>query len=145
MSLEVRFLAGPPVIESFELLFGRYRTQNGRLVDRKKTLRYLFVLKVGTNAFNARDIEAVLAVMHVDVDWPNGMEGGRVLGHDEVRKYWTRQWSMINPTVTPKRFVTEEDGRIAVEVHQVVRDLEGNVILDGVVEHVYRSMEIREK
>ncbi len=37
-------------------------------------------------AFNARDIEAVLAVMHVDVDWPNGMEGGRVLGHDEVRK-----------------------------------------------------------
>ena len=85
MSLEVRFLAGPPVIESFKLLFGRYRTQNGRLVDRKKTLRYLFVLKVGTNAFNARDIEAVLAVTHVDVDWPNGMEGGRVLGHDEER------------------------------------------------------------
>jgi ketosteroid isomerase-like protein len=103
-------------------------------------------------AFNARDIEAVLAVMHVDVDWPNGMEGGRVIGHDEVRKYWTRQWSMIDPTVTPKRFVTEEDGHIAVEVHQVVRDLEGNVILEGVVEHVYlmedglvQSMEIREK
>ena len=56
------------------------------------------------------------------------------------------------PNCYPKRFVTEEDGRIAVEVHQVVRDLEGNVILDGVVEHVYRiedglvrSMEIREK
>ena len=103
-------------------------------------------------AFNARDIEAVLAVMHVDVDWPNGMEGGHVLGHDEVRKYWTRQWSMINPTVTPTRFMTEEDGRIAVEVHQVVRDLEGNVISEGVVKHVYqiedglvRSMEIREK
>ena len=102
-------------------------------------------------AYNARDIDAVLTLMHVDVNWANGMEGGRVLGHDEVRKYWTRQWSMINPTVTPKRFVTEEDGRIAVEVHQVVRDLEGNVILKGVVEHVYliedglvRSMDIRE-
>lgn len=31
------------------------------------------------------------------------MEGGRVLGHDDVRKYWTRQWSMINPTITPNR------------------------------------------
>src|SRR5688572_8760505 len=52
MSLDVRFLAGPAVIESFELLFGGYRAQNGHLVGRKKTLRYLFVLKVGTNAFN---------------------------------------------------------------------------------------------
>jgi hypothetical protein len=27
-------------------------------------------------AFNARDIDAALAGMHPDVDWPNGMEGG---------------------------------------------------------------------
>ncbi len=101
-------------------------------------------------AFNARDIKAVLAVMDADVDWPNGMEGGRVIGHDEVRRYWTRQWSMIDPKVTPERFVTEEDGRIAVDVHQVVRDLEGNVLADVMVQHVYRvedgmikSMEIR--
>ncbi len=101
-------------------------------------------------AFNARDIKAVLAVMDADVDWPNGMEGGRVIGHDEVRRYWTRQWSMIDPTVTPERFVTEADGRIAVDVHQVVRDLEGNVLADVTVQHVYlienglvKSMEIR--
>ena len=31
-------------------------------------------------AFNRRDIETVLAAMQDDVDWPNGMEGGRVLG-----------------------------------------------------------------
>lgn len=89
--------------------------------------------------------------MHADVDWPNGWEGGRVLGHDQVRKYWTRQWTMIDPTVTPERFVIEEDGRIAVHVHQIVRDLGGNVISEGMVEHVYlieddliKSMEIRE-
>ncbi len=28
-------------------------------------------------AFNQRQIEVVLAMMHSDVDWPNGMEGGR--------------------------------------------------------------------
>jgi hypothetical protein len=27
-------------------------------------------------AFNARDIEAVLRLLHPDVDWPDGMEGG---------------------------------------------------------------------
>ena len=49
-------------------------------------------------AFNAREIDAVLAIMHHDVDWPNGMEGGRVHGHEGVRDYWTRQWAMINPS-----------------------------------------------
>jgi len=102
-------------------------------------------------AFNPRDIESVLAVMHPDVDWPNGWEGGRLRGHDEVQEYWTRQWKAIDPIVTPERIVREGDGRIAAHLHQVVRDLQGNVISDGMVEHVYqieagliKSMEIRE-
>src|SRR5258705_6728346 len=33
-------------------------------------------------SFNARDIDAVLARLAPDVDWPNGMEGGRVHGRD---------------------------------------------------------------
>ena len=102
-------------------------------------------------AFNARDIDAVLAPLHPDVDWPNGMEGGRVHGHTGVRDYWTRQWSMIDPHVEPVGFETEADGRIAVTVHQVVRELSGKLLLDQQIEHVYRvddglirSMEIRE-
>lgn len=108
------------------------------------------LLKQAYTAFNARDIDAVLALMAADVDWPNGMEGGRVPGRDAVRSYWLRQWSMIDSKVTPKGFVTEPDGRIAVEVHQVVRDLQGNLLADETVQHVYRlangliqSMEIR--
>jgi hypothetical protein len=46
-------------------------------------------------AVNARDIDAVLSLMHPDVDWPNGWEGGRVVGHAGVREYWTRQWAVI--------------------------------------------------
>jgi hypothetical protein len=55
-------------------------------------------------AFNRRDIEAVLAVMHTDVNWPNGMEGGRIIGHDGVRRYWTRQWSIIVTDAYSSRF-----------------------------------------
>ena len=101
-------------------------------------------------AFNARDIDAVLGVMHPEVDWPNGMEGGRVHGHAAVREYWTRQWTMIDPRVEPRGFSSDETGRVVVDVHQVVRDLAGKVLAEQRVQHVYliedgliRSMEIR--
>ena len=38
-------------------------------------------------AFNARDVDAVLAHVHPDVDWPNAFEGGRVHGREAVREY----------------------------------------------------------
>jgi ketosteroid isomerase-like protein len=88
-------------------------------------------------AFNARDIEAALALMHADVDWPNGMEGGRVAGQEAVRAYWTRQFQMIDSHVEPVGFTEAGDGRIAVDVHQTVRDLDGVVLSDGRVTHVY--------
>lgn len=101
-------------------------------------------------AFNARDIDTVLTVMHPDVDWPDGMQGGRVLGHAAVRAYWTRQWALIDPRVEPRGFTVEADGRVAVTVRQVVRDLAGAILKDATVQHVYafedgliRSMEIR--
>jgi hypothetical protein len=89
------------------------------------------------DAFNTRDIDAVLAAMTDDVDWPNAWEGGRLHGPDAVRDYWTRQWAAIDPRVDPMVITPRADGRIEVEVHQVVRDLGGDVIDDGVVVHVY--------
>jgi nuclear transport factor 2 (NTF2) superfamily protein len=88
-------------------------------------------------AFNARDIERALVLMHSEVDWPNGMEGGRVRGHDEVREYWTRQFGLIDSHVEPVGFETLDDGRVAVKVHQVVRDTSGALVSDSHVRHVY--------
>jgi nuclear transport factor 2 (NTF2) superfamily protein len=108
------------------------------------------LLENAYDAFNARDLDTALAAMHVDVDWPNGMEGGSVYGHEAVRDYWTRQWDLIDPHVEPLRFEVDEDGRTVVDVSQVVRDLNGNIMVDEIVQHVYliedglvRSMEIR--
>jgi ketosteroid isomerase-like protein len=88
-------------------------------------------------AFNVRDIDGALALMHPDVDWPNGMEGGRERGRTAVRAYWTRQFGLIDSHVEPRRFDIDAAGRIAVEVHQLVRDLDGAVVSDGLVRHVY--------
>ena len=109
------------------------------------------LLKKAYAAFNARDIGGALAVMKPDVEWPNGMEGGTVHGHEGVRAYWTRQWGMIDPHVEPVKFIEDESGSIIVDVHQVVRDLAGKLLLDRMVQHVYtlrdgliQSMDIRE-
>ncbi|WP_158941552.1 nuclear transport factor 2 family protein [Granulicella sp. S190] len=100
--------------------------------------------------FNARDIDSVLKLMHRNVDWPNGMEHCRARGHAEVRDYWTRQWGILDPHVEPIDFTAEPDGRTTVHVHQVVRELNGKVLVDQMVQHVYlvedgliRNMEIR--
>jgi ketosteroid isomerase-like protein len=102
-------------------------------------------------AFNRRDIESVLAAMQDNVDWPNGMEGGRVLGKTAVRDYWRRQFEVLDPNVEPKNFTKEADGRIAIDVHQVVHDRSGKLVVDQMIQHEYeirdgliQSMEIRE-
>ena len=87
--------------------------------------------------FNDRKIDAVLAHVHTDVTWPNGWEGGYVNGHEEVRAYWLRQWQEIDPKVVPFFFQVRSGGEISVGVHQVIKDLDGQVLSDGQVIHTY--------
>ena len=94
-------------------------------------------LRTMYDAFNAREIDGALATTTSDVDWPNGWEGGRVLGQEAVRAYWLRQWAEIDPRVQPLSIDTGPDGRIVVEVHQVVRSHEGELLADDTVRHVY--------
>ena len=60
-------------------------------------------------AFNRRDIDGALALMTEDVNWPKASEGGRVVGKEEIRAYWTRQWGEFDGLVEPLA-ITEEDG-----------------------------------
>jgi hypothetical protein len=99
--------------------------------DRPGRLRSLY------DAFNARDIDTVVAAMAPDVDWPNGWQGGRVVGHDAVRRYWERQWAEIRPTVRPTLISERGDGTVEVAVHQVVRDRTGTILDVADVRHVY--------
>jgi hypothetical protein len=110
---------------------------------------YQNLIKQAYTAFNARDIDAVLLLMHTDVHWPNGWEGGYVEGQEAVRDYWTRQWKEIDPHVEPVGFKERQDGTIEVDVHSVVKDPAGKLLFDGMIRHVYtvedgliKSMEI---
>jgi len=93
------------------------------------------LLRAAYAAFNTRDIDAAVSLMTPDVTWPQAFKGGFVRGPDEVRAYWTEQWSEIDPHVEPLAFYPEDAGRILVEVHQVVRDLAGTTLVDERVGH----------
>jgi ketosteroid isomerase-like protein len=100
--------------------------------------REVELLKLLYDRFNAREMEAVLAAMHEDVVWANGMEGGHVHGREGVRSYWTRQWAMIDPHVEPVSSSASSDGKVVVKVHQIVRDLQGKIIVDQMVGHIFQ-------
>lgn len=87
-------------------------------------------LRTAYAAFNARDIDTALATMTADVAWPKAFKGGLARGPEEIRAYWTEQWSEIDPHVEPVSFHPQDDGSILVDVHQVVRDLNGTVLAD---------------
>jgi hypothetical protein len=89
------------------------------------------------DAFNARDIDGALAGMHPDVDWPNMIEGGREHGHAAVRAYWEKQFETTDPRVEAQRIAPVGDDQVVVDVHQVVRDRDGQVLDDRTVQHVY--------
>jgi hypothetical protein len=100
-------------------------------VAREERIRLLY------EAFNAREVSDLLAEMTPDVDWANGWEGGRIVGQDQVRAYWERQWTVLDPHVEPEEIVDRDDGAVEVVVHQLVKDTRGQVLADDRVRHVY--------
>jgi hypothetical protein len=101
------------------------------------TTQYEYLIKKAYNAFNERDIDQALSTMQPDVQWSKAWEGGYISGQDEIKHYWTRQWSEINPNVQPIGFRKRQNGSLEVEVHQKVKDLKGNLLFDGMVMHIY--------
>lgn len=109
------------------------------------------ILRQTYQHFNDRDIDTTLSMMHPEVDWPNGMEGGIEHGHEAVRNYWTRQWMVLDPHVEPIGFNQEGNGKLKLTVHQVVHDIGGNLLVDQIIHHIYtfekgliKAMEIQE-
>lgn len=88
-------------------------------------------------ALNARDIEAALEEMTLDVEWPNGWEGGTIVGHDAMRDHWSRQWATISIHIAPEGYMILPEGRLRIDVRQTVRDLEGHPLSRMAAHHIY--------
>jgi hypothetical protein len=89
------------------------------------------------SAFNQRNIDGALAFMSDSVSWPKASEGGRVIGKEEIRAYWSRQWKEFDPHVDPLEMIDQGAGKTHVRVHQLVKSLGGDVLSDSEVWHIY--------
>jgi hypothetical protein len=94
------------------------------------------IIEQAYSAFNKRDIDGALALMTEDVSWPKASEGGKIVGKEEVRAYWTRQWGEFDPHVEPLAITEGDGGRTHVRVHQIVKSLEADVLSDSEVLHL---------
>jgi len=99
--------------------------------------QFIDLIKKAYAAFNERNIDKALSTMQPNVQWSKAWEGGCISGHDEIKAYWTRQWNEIDPNVEPIGFNERQNGSLEVEVHQKVKDLQGNSMFDGTVKHIY--------
>jgi hypothetical protein len=91
------------------------------------------------SAFNQRNIDSALEQMSESVSWPKASEGGRVIGKEEIRAYWSRQWKEFDPRVEPIEVIDRGAGKIDVRVHQIVKSLGGDVLSDREVFHAYST------
>lgn len=95
------------------------------------------LIKKAYSGFNSRDIDKALSTFHPNVQWPKAFEGGYVNGHDEIRAYWTRQWTEINGIVEPIKITERDIQKYEVTVHQLVKDLQEKVLFDGIIKHIF--------
>jgi len=95
------------------------------------------IIEQAYSAFNKRDIDGALALMTQDVSWSKASEGGKVVGKEGIRAYWTRQWGEFDPHVEPLAMTEEDGGKSRVRVHQLVKSLQGDVLSDSEVLHVF--------
>ncbi|PSF27847.1 nuclear transport factor 2 family protein [Aphanothece hegewaldii CCALA 016] len=89
------------------------------------------------DAFNKREIETIISVMHPDVKWGNGVKGGFVYGRDAVREYWTNQFKVIQVQLETLKFETDQNNRNVVTTHQIVRDWQGNLLFRATIEQIF--------
>ncbi|WP_439814483.1 nuclear transport factor 2 family protein [Zavarzinia sp. CC-PAN008] len=90
------------------------------------------------DAFNARAVEQILARLAPDVVWTDWLGGGQLHGHAALADHWHGQFLALDPQAAVRGIAIEDDGRLTVSVHLVVRARDGTILGDGAVTHRYR-------
>jgi ketosteroid isomerase-like protein len=119
-------------------------TVPGRCESRAELVRQAY------SAFNARDVDAAVALMDPEVDWPDVPKGGFIHGQAKVREHWRDQFRRADPRIEVGDIAERDDGVVEAQVRQVVRARDGRKLADNRLLHVFtfageriRRMEVR--
>jgi hypothetical protein len=95
------------------------------------------LLRRAYSLFNERDVDALLAMMTDDVEWPDVANGAVLHDKKAIRSYWQGQFAVADPRVEPTDFVPVGEDVVAV-VDQQLFDLQGETLVPmTVVFHRY--------
>jgi ketosteroid isomerase-like protein len=89
------------------------------------------------DAYNRRDFADLSVFLAPDTNWPDLVEGGRLIGPEALGAYWARNDKMITVDIAVVSITNQPDGRVAAEVNQVVRNLAGQVWSDTCERHIF--------
>ena len=92
-------------------------------------------------AFNARKVDALLATMHPNVEWPRSREGDYMRGHAQVCAYWNQQWEQLRTRDEPAEMRRLPDGRTVVLAQQTVHDHRGKLLHEGKILYTFTIQE----
>ena len=87
-------------------------------------------------ALTARDLDAVIALLHPDIDWQDNLNGGRRVGRDAVRAYLSEVMATVAIVSTPISIMPSGPDRYLARVNHVVRNRDGQLWGQEVVSHV---------
>jgi ketosteroid isomerase-like protein len=127
------------VLEDAELIELTQAEDYRRKAESVKQAAVERILKAAYAAFNDRDLDKAIALMHPNVDWPNAWEGGRMRGRSAVREYFERQFRALSSRVEPEDISKDSAGVYSVRVHQVVHEvMTGKLLTDSRLIHRWR-------
>jgi ketosteroid isomerase-like protein len=89
------------------------------------------------DAYNRRDFANLSVLLTPDTNWPDMVEGGRLVGLAALSAYWARNDKMITVDIAVVSYAALPDGRVAAEVNQIVRNLAGQVWSDSCERHIF--------
>jgi hypothetical protein len=89
------------------------------------------------DAYNRRDFAAFSAFLTSDTNWPDLVEGGRLIGPEALGAYWARNDKSISVDIALVSIAALPGGRVAADVNQIVRNLTGQVWSDTCERHVF--------
>lgn len=78
-------------------------------------------------AYNRRDVSAMLSALDPQVEWCDLIEGKPIKGRAAVGDYWRGQFELMRTEVSPLTYTRLSDDRVAVEVAQTMRKLDGQL------------------
>jgi NAD(P)-dependent dehydrogenase (short-subunit alcohol dehydrogenase family) len=116
---------------------GERSTQPRTSAGRAATRSHEDLVRRAYAAFNEREVDAGVALLAPDVDWPDTAEGGVLHGREQVREHWNKQLGEAALRLEVQEVKERDDGRVEARVRQIIHDLNGKKLGDAQLVHVF--------